>query len=232
MTAMTTAPRLLSLARNPCRRLLLSHFMTPSLFTGRTFVSTQPRRAAPALAPATPAVLRRSPTVEDIHTAELDVEPLAQGDAQLALTECAAQVCCDLILGVNSFDTLYMYSNCIEYLPKKSIRVRPCESLSSRAAAMDINIKWSSHSSALSRTSTPRSIIVFLSPETEKRPSEFEHPVVNRARVIVDAVSLTLLRGSTIDFATELIGSSFRVVNNPQAVGSGCGCGVSWEAKT
>ncbi len=54
---------------------------------------------------------------------------------------------------------------------------------------------------------------------------------MTQARVIVDAVSLTLLRGSTIDFATELIGSSFRVVNNPQAVGSGCGCGVSWEAK-
>lgn len=62
--------------------------------------------------------------------------------------------------------------------------------------------------------------------------SVFEHPAVTQARVIVDAVSLTLLRGSTIDFATELIGSSFRVVNNPQAVGSGCGCGVSWEAKS
>ena len=60
----------------------------------------------------------------------------------------------------------------------------------------------------------------------------FEHPVVAQARVIVDAVSLTLLRGSTVDFATELIGSSLRVVNNPQAVGSGCGCGVSWEAKS
>ena len=52
-----------------------------------------------------------------------------------------------------------------------------------------------------------------------------------QARVVVDAVSLQLLRGSTVDFATELIGSSFRVVDNPQAVGSGCGCGVSWEAK-
>ncbi len=69
-------------------------------------------------------------------------------------------------------------------------------------------------------------------PKLRNYSSEFEHPVVTQARVIVDAVSLTLLRGSTIDFATELIGSSFRIVNNPQAVGSGCGCGVSWEAKT
>jgi iron-sulfur cluster assembly 2 len=47
----------------------------------------------------------------------------------------------------------------------------------------------------------------------------------------VDAVSLSLLNGSTIDFATELIGSSFHVLDNPQAKGSGCGCGVSWELK-
>ena len=80
LTAMTVGLRLLrgSLARN------------------RTFVSTPLRRAAPTpTPPATPAILRRSPTVEDIQTAELDVEPLAQGDAQLTLTERAAQVCHD-----------------------------------------------------------------------------------------------------------------------------------------
>ncbi|KAI0297484.1 hypothetical protein B0F90DRAFT_1589348, partial [Multifurca ochricompacta] len=70
-----------------------------------------------------------------------------------------------------------------------------------------------------------------LMPQRAPEDYEFGHPVVTQARIIVDAVSLTLLRGSTIDFATELIGSSFRVVNNPQAVGTGCGCGVSWEAK-
>ena len=96
---MTTSLRLLSLARNPCRRLLLSHFIAPSIsdktFYRRTFVSTQLRKAAPAPTSATLAILRRWPTVEDIQTAELDVEPLAQGDAQLALTERAAQVCRD-----------------------------------------------------------------------------------------------------------------------------------------
>ncbi len=62
-------------------------------------------------------------------------------------------------------------------------------------------------------------------------PSVFEHPVVAQARVIVDAVIFTLLRGSTVTFATELIGSSFHV-NNHQAISSGCGYGVGWEAKS
>ena len=31
------------------------------------------------------------------------------------------------------------------------------------------------------------------------------------------------------DYVTELIGSQFAIVENPQAKGSGCGCGVSWE---
>lgn len=49
------------------------------------------------------------------------------------------------------------------------------------------------------------------------------------ARVIVDSVSLALIKGSTIDYVTELIGSQFAIKENPQAKGNGCGCGVSWE---
>ncbi|CCM05869.1 uncharacterized protein FIBRA_08106 [Fibroporia radiculosa] len=59
----------------------------------------------------------------------------------------------------------------------------------------------------------------------------FVHPTIKPSNVVVDAISMSLLKGSTIDFATELIGSSFRVSDNPQAKGSGCGCGVSWELK-
>ena len=61
--------------------------------------------------------------------------------------------------------------------------------------------------------------------------SQFTHPSIKPSNILVDAVSFTLLNGSTIDFAVELIGSTFRVAHNPQAKGSGCGCGVSWELK-
>ncbi|CAO1618388.1 unnamed protein product [Jaminaea pallidilutea] len=49
--------------------------------------------------------------------------------------------------------------------------------------------------------------------------------------ILIDSISLTLLRGSTIDYVTELIGSQFAIKDNPQAKGAGCGCGVSWEPK-
>ncbi|KAF9453955.1 hypothetical protein P691DRAFT_811735 [Macrolepiota fuliginosa MF-IS2] len=70
-----------------------------------------------------------------------------------------------------------------------------------------------------------------LAKETLPDDYHFSHPTIKPSNILVDAVSLSLLNGSTIDFATELIGSSFRVMENPQAKGSGCGCGVSWELK-
>ncbi|CAD6564412.1 MAG: [4Fe-4S] proteins maturation [Tremellales sp. Tagirdzhanova-0007] len=55
---------------------------------------------------------------------------------------------------------------------------------------------------------------------------------VNCIPVVVDLVSLGLLKGATLHHATELIGSSFRIQDNPQAKeGGACGCGISWEAK-
>ncbi|KAH9925934.1 uncharacterized protein BXZ73DRAFT_49641 [Epithele typhae] len=69
--------------------------------------------------------------------------------------------------------------------------------------------------------------------ELAKRPQpddyRLSHPRIQPSNVYVDAVSMTLVNGATVDYATELIGSSFRVLENPQAKGSGCGCGVSWE---
>ncbi|KAH7915671.1 hypothetical protein BJ138DRAFT_997404 [Hygrophoropsis aurantiaca] len=59
----------------------------------------------------------------------------------------------------------------------------------------------------------------------------FTHPHILPSNLYIDATSLALLNGATLDYATELIGSAFRVAQNPQAKGSGCGCGVSWELK-
>ncbi|KAG7090965.1 hypothetical protein E1B28_010033 [Marasmius oreades] len=69
---------------------------------------------------------------------------------------------------------------------------------------------------------------------TSRAPDDyhFTHPSIKPSNILIDAVSLSLLNGSTVDFATELIGSSFRIEDNPQSKGNGCGCGVSWELKT
>jgi iron-sulfur cluster insertion protein len=47
------------------------------------------------------------------------------------------------------------------------------------------------------------------------------------ATVLVDPVSLELLRGAELDFVDNLMGQSFQV-RNPNAVAS-CGCGVSFS---
>lgn len=46
-------------------------------------------------------------------------------------------------------------------------------------------------------------------------------------RLVVDSVSLDLVRGCSVDFVETLGGTAFRV-DNPQAA-SGCGCGSSFS---
>ena len=46
-------------------------------------------------------------------------------------------------------------------------------------------------------------------------------------RLVVDPVSLALVKGSAVDFVEDLGGSAFRVTN-PNAA-SGCGCGSSFS---
>ena len=45
--------------------------------------------------------------------------------------------------------------------------------------------------------------------------------------IVIDKSSLEMLKGSEIDFAQELIGSSFKI-SNPKTKSS-CGCGVSFS---
>ncbi|KAJ4260667.1 [4Fe-4S] proteins maturation [Fusarium torreyae] len=49
-------------------------------------------------------------------------------------------------------------------------------------------------------------------------------------KVILDEPSLDLLKGSKVDFTMELIGSQFKIVDNPFATSS-CGCGTSFDIK-
>ena len=49
-------------------------------------------------------------------------------------------------------------------------------------------------------------------------------------KVVVDSISLGLITGSKVDYSTELIGSQFKIVDNP-AASSNCGyihMNVNW----
>lgn len=52
---------------------------------------------------------------------------------------------------------------------------------------------------------------------------------MNGVRVIVDEVSIDYLRGATVDYVDEIMGSGFKI-DNPNAV-SACGCGSSFRTK-
>ena len=53
---------------------------------------------------------------------------------------------------------------------------------------------------------------------------------VGDSSVVIDSDSLELLRGSTVDYVTEMIRSGFQVVDNPLSE-SACGCGSSFAIK-
>ena len=61
-------------------------------------------------------------------------------------------------------------------------------------------------------------------------PDEGGEPSLEAPKIILDAPSLELLKGSKVDFTMELIGSQFKIVDNPLATSS-CGCGTSFDIK-
>lgn len=65
-----------------------------------------------------------------------------------------------------------------------------------------------------------------VSTEPQRQPG----PSKGEAKVVMDEASLELLKGSTIDYTTELIGSQFKIVGNPRAKSS-CGCGTSFDVE-
>lgn len=68
------------------------------------------------------------------------------------------------------------------------------------------------------------SIFQFVPDETDQTASP------GGAKVVLDEPSLELLKGSKVDFVSELIGSSFQITDNPHATSS-CGCGTSFDVK-
>ncbi|KAF7298114.1 Fe-S-biosyn domain-containing protein [Mycena chlorophos] len=161
----------------------------------RTFTTTLHRTAALAQhLPAKHTVLLASPTPEYIEQEEIDVDLLPPDQAQIVITDRAAEQ-------LRSISTR-------EADPHAALRIA-VESGGCHGYQYKLE----------------------LAKKREGDDYHFSHPTVKPSNILVDAVSLTLLNGSTVDFATELIGSSFRITDNPHSKGSGCGCGVSWELK-
>jgi iron-sulfur cluster assembly accessory protein len=69
------------------------------------------------------------------------------------------------------------------------------------------------------------SIFQYVPDETESTS-----PPPNSPKIVLDEPSLELLTGSKVDFTQELIGSQFKIVDNPYA-SSSCGCGTSFDIK-
>ena len=58
--------------------------------------------------------------------------------------------------------------------------------------------------------------------DTEIDKNDLKHDII-----VIDKSSLEMLKGSQVDFAKELIGSSFKI-SNPKTKSS-CGCGISFS---
>ncbi|KAF2361514.1 FeS cluster insertion protein [Trinorchestia longiramus] len=50
------------------------------------------------------------------------------------------------------------------------------------------------------------------------------------AQVVTDEISLSFIKGATVEYHKELIRAAFRIVDNPQSE-AGCSCGASFTVK-
>ncbi|KAI0165922.1 hypothetical protein GGR57DRAFT_142329 [Xylariaceae sp. FL1272] len=79
-------------------------------------------------------------------------------------------------------------------------------------------------------TLTEDDVIFVFSPDSEAASSDGAADMLTQPKIILDTPSLELLKGSKVDFTMELIGSQFKIVDNPLAT-SNCGCGTSFDIK-
>lgn len=87
--------------------------------------------------------------------------------------------------------------------------------------------------SALGGDDSPQSIreddTIFVY-QAEDSEAAGDKNALEEPKIILDGPSLELLKGSKVDFTMELIGSQFKIVDNPLATSS-CGCGTSFDIK-
>jgi len=57
--------------------------------------------------------------------------------------------------------------------------------------------------------------------------NEMSNDDLNYEKILIDKTSADLLKGSEVDYVSELIGDQFKI-SNPQSKSS-CGCGVSFS---
>jgi len=63
--------------------------------------------------------------------------------------------------------------------------------------------------------------------DNEQNEDDFEFPLDDDFKVVVDSMSMQYLQGAVIDYKEDVMGSSFSI-KNPNAVSS-CGCGNSFS---
>jgi iron-sulfur cluster insertion protein len=63
--------------------------------------------------------------------------------------------------------------------------------------------------------------------DNQQNEDDFEFPLDEKYKVVVDAMSMQYLQGAEIDYKEDLHGSQF-VIKNPNAQ-STCGCGSSFS---
>lgn len=63
--------------------------------------------------------------------------------------------------------------------------------------------------------------------DEEQNEDDFEFPIDDKFKVLVDAMSMQYMTGAVIDYKEDLMGSSFSI-NNPNAQTT-CGCGSSFS---
>lgn len=63
--------------------------------------------------------------------------------------------------------------------------------------------------------------------DNEQNEDDFEFPLNDEFKVVIDSMSMQYLQGAVIDYKEDVMGASFSI-KNPQATTT-CGCGSSFD---